>query len=159
MLIKNEVDIVFSILYDFEGKHYDNLEWIKVGDTPHCACVLKTCPLASRCELTPEDLRDMDFISISPRVLSEYNRMLMDIFRAKGFIPEVTRYVEASNSQFLNLMTEEDVFICDEYYLDMNENDHARIPIKGTHSGFVMAWRKGNTKRAVKELINIIKNM
>lgn len=37
-------------------------------------------------------------------------------------------------------------FACDKYYADMNHSAHVKVPIEGTESGFIMAWRKDNQK-------------
>ena len=142
MLILGEVDLVFSIYYDFQEKELEEIQWEMLGDTPHCACMLKSNPLAGRAKLKIEDLKQSDFICISPQYLPEYSAMIQRMCKAGGFVPNITKYVSSANSLTLNIQGSRDVFICDRYYADLNSSEHCRIPIAGTDSGFVMAWRK-----------------
>ena len=153
MLLHSEADVIFSIFYDFEEKEMEQIEWKLFGKTPHCACMKKTNPLAQKKELTMEDLKRSDFICISPQYLPEYTRMIHSLCEPYGFAPNITNYVSSANSLTLNIRTDRDVFICDKYYSDLNDKEHCRIPIRGTQSGIVMAWRKDNYKPYLDEFI------
>lgn len=146
MLLHKEVDVIFSIYYDFDQKQMDQVEWCLLGKTPHCACMRRTHPLAEKSVLEVEDLKSCDFVSISLQYLPEYTKMLQDLCEPAGFSPNITKYVSSANSLTLNLQTDRDVFICDKYYADLNQDQHCLIPIAGTQSGFIMAWRKDNEK-------------
>lgn len=153
MLIHGEADVIFSIYYDFEGKGLEQIEWKKLGRTPNCACMKKSNPLAQRDAITMEDLNQSDFICISPQQLPEYVKMVNGLCKPFGFVPNITSYVSSANSLTMNITTDNDVFICDKYYADLNEEAHCRIPIQGTESGFVMAWRKDYSKPYLTDLL------
>ncbi len=146
MLLHGEVDVIFSIYYDFEEKEMEQIQWKMFGKTPHCACMRKSNPLAQKEELTMDELKQSDFICISPQYLPEYANMIQALCLPFGFSPNITNYVSSANSLTLNIRTDRDVFICDKYYADLNDKEHCRIPILGTQSGIVMAWRKDNPK-------------
>lgn len=146
MLIHDEADIIFSIYYDFEEKELEQIDWELVGGTPHCVCMRKSNPLAEKKELSVSDLQQSDFICISPQYLPEYVQMIHRLCEPYGFAPNITNYVSSANSLTLNIQSDSDVFICDKYYADMNEEEHCLIPLRDTESGFVMAWRKDNQK-------------
>lgn len=142
MLIHDEVDLIFSIYYDFEEKELEKIQWEMSGRTTHCACMGKNNPLADRQELEIGDLRQSDFICISPQYLPEYVFMIHELCKRAGFVPNITNYVSSANSLTLNIQSDQDVFICDKYYADLNSSEHCRIPIRDTDSGVVMAWKK-----------------
>ena len=153
MLLHGEVDVIFSIFYDFEEKELEHISWKLFGKTPHCACMRKSNPLANKKEISMNDLKQADFICISPQKLPEYVHMIQNLCEPYGFAPNITNYVSSANSLTLNIRTDRDVFICDKYYADLNDKEHCRIPITGTRSGIVMAWRKDNTKPYLEEFI------
>ena len=153
MLIQDEVDVIFSIYYDFEEKELEQISWKMLGRTCHCACMKSTNPLAGKEILAVEDLRQSDFVCISPQYLPEYVKMVHELCRPFGFAPNITTYVSSANSLTLNIQTDRDVFICDKYYADLNGADHCMIPIAKTQSGFVMAWRKDNHKPYLDEFL------
>ena len=142
MLIHGEADVIFSVLYDFKEKEMENVAWKKLGKCTHAACMRKENPLADREQLRIEDLKQSDFLCISPMQLPEYIKEVQQICRQGGFLPNITNYVSSANSLTLNLMTDRDVFVCDRYYADMKAEEHCLIPIADTESGFIMAWRK-----------------
>lgn len=153
MLLHGEVDLIFSIYYDFVHRELEDVEWKPLGRTPHCACMRKTNPLARKETLSVADLRQSDFICISPQYLPEYADMLHSLCAPFGFVPNIARYVVSANSLTLNLYTDRDIFICDQYYADLNETEHCRVPIRETESGFVMAWRRDNRNPSLKAFI------
>lgn len=153
MLIQKEADIIFSIYYDFDQKELDHISWKMLGKTPHCACMKKTNPLAKKEVLSVEDLSQSDFICISPQYLPEYVKMLHELCRPFGFSPNITNYVSSANSLTLNIQADRDIFVCDKYYADLNSEEHCKIPIAGTESGFVMAWRNDNGKPYLRKFI------
>jgi DNA-binding transcriptional LysR family regulator len=153
MLISNEVDVIFSIHYDFENKGMDQIDWKLLGKTSHCACMKKDNPLAQKESLSMEDLKLSDFICISPQFLPEYGEMIHKLCKPFGFSPNIVNYVTSANSLTLNIQTDRDVFICDKYYSDLNSGEHCLIPIRDTESGFVMAWRKDNKKPYLSDFV------
>lgn len=154
MLIQKEADVVFSVYYDFEQKEMEQISWRLLGRTSHCACMRKDNPLASRESISVFELKQSNFISISPQYLPEYTNMIQDLCRPFGFSPNITNYVSSANSLTLNLQSDRDVFICDKYYADLNGADHVIVPIENTQSGFVMAWQRDSHKDYIQKFIS-----
>ncbi len=153
LLQNNEADIIFSIQYDFENRDMDQITCRFFGETPHCACMKRSNPLAKKEHLTMDDLKLSDFICISPQVLPEYVHMLHELCAPYGFVPNITNYVTSANSLTLNIYSDQEIFICDKYYADGNSRDHVLIPICDTASHIVAAWRKDNPKKYLTDFI------
>ncbi len=156
MLLKKEADVIFTILYDFEEKIFNDIQTKTLGKCEHMVCMNKNNPLAYKKELQIIDLKQSQFICISPHILPEYTSMIHNLCSRAGFTPNITNYVASAGSLALNLIQDNDIFICDKYYLDQSEEDHVRIPLKETSSGFVLAWWKDNKKPYLKEYVNSI---
>ena len=153
LLQNGEADAIFSIQYDFDNRDMEQIICRYFGDTTHCACMKKTNPLAGEKSIAVDDLRLSEFICISPQVLPEYVHMLHELCQPYGFVPNITNYVASANSLTLNIQTDQEVFICDKYYLDGNFKNHVIVPIRDTLSQIVLAWRKDNPKPYLSDLI------
>ncbi len=156
MLIRGEVDVIFSILYDFEGKDEDQIQWKRYDRSTHCVCMRKDNPLAQKETLFVSDLKNSDFICISPHVLPEYSQMIMQLCKEYGFVPNITKYVASAHSLTLNINSPNDIFICGDYYADLNTSDNVIVPLENTENGFVVAWRKDNKKKILKQFLNTV---
>lgn len=143
----------------FEERDMEDIVCQSVGETNHCACMKKTNPLAKRKSLEIADLQYSDFVSLSPQVLPEYSRMLHELCNPNGFIPNITKYVSSANALTLNISSDNEIFICDKYYSDMNKDEHALVPIKNTKSSIIVAWRKDNAKSYLKDFIKIARSI
>lgn len=155
MLQQNEADIIFSILYDFEDRDSDEIICRSYGETTHCARMTKENPLAQKEYLQVSDLQFSNFICISPQVLPEYVKMLHALCQPYGFVPNITNYVSSANSLALNIHSPNELFICDRYYLDINDREHVIVPIRDTASSIIMAWRKENPKKYLRDFIDL----
>lgn len=156
LLQQKEADVIFSILYDFEERNTEEIICHRFGETTHCVCMKNTNPLAQKKTLTVEDLRYSDFICISPQVLPEYPKMLHDLCRPFGFVPNISSYVSSANSLTLNIYNDSEIFICDRYYADRHKEDHVLIPLENTRSSIIMAWRKDNPKTYLKDFLDTV---
>lgn len=155
MLIHGEVDVIFSVLYDFQEKEMTHIGWKKLGKCPHAVCMNQTNPLAQKEVLAIEDLKQSDFVCISPMQLPEYVKELHRVCSVGGFAPNITNYVSSANSLTLNLMAPNDIFLCDQYYADMKSEDHCLVPIKNTESGYIMAWREDTDNIYIRKFVDL----
>lgn len=152
-LISGEVDVAFSILYDFENKNYDEIEWKLLGESPHYVCMLPENPLASKEALQVEDLKHSHFISIAPHILPEYTEMLQQLCSFYGFRPNITKIVMSAISLSLNLTEADEIYICDKYFREFNNPNFCFRPLRDTKSGYVAAWHRNESKRTVMAFI------
>ncbi|MBQ9979439.1 MAG: LysR family transcriptional regulator [Oscillospiraceae bacterium] len=152
-LISGAFDLVFTVLYDVEQLGSDDFEYQVISKTNHCVCVLEDSPLAQKEEITIADLKDYDFLCITPMNTPSYHKELADICKPAGFTPHVSRYVPSAHSLAFNLTSNRELFICDKYYSNLPKTGVVIRPIQNTRSGVVVAWRRENTK---PELIHLI---
>ena len=142
MPLQGNANVAFSIQYDFAERSREHIEWSLYGKCPHCACMLKSNPLAERKLLRVDELKRSRFVCISPQELPEYTDMVDRLCAAHGFHPNVSKYVSSASSLTLNITEDDEIFICDQYYRDQGDGRFCYVPLEGTSSGFVLAWRK-----------------
>ena len=155
-LINGEFDIAFNVLYDFEelGSQYFSTKTIRT--CPLAIGMLKTSPLARKAEVTMEDLKHCNFISISARFTPAYYNMLKSLCSRAGFQPNITTYTNNASSQLLNLRSNTDVFVADRFYTSYGDPYFEWRPIKETRSGVTASWKNDNTKKGLLDFLDAI---
>lgn len=150
MLINGEADAAFTVLYDIEQLGMEEFSAQTLVECPHVAMMLPSNPLAQRKSLKVEDLRNCNFISISPMNTPSYSVAVEQLCKEHGFIPNITYYTHNAGSLPFNLTTDKDVFICDRFYKDFGNSGFRAIPIEDTKSGVVIGWKKANVSEALR---------
>lgn len=145
-LISGATDVAFTVLYDIDmlGEDYDS---ILIGESPHYVYMLKSNPLAKRKSIRIEELKQSEFISISPLKTPSYSAAVSLLCEEKGFQPNVTYFTQSAASLTFNLTTDNEVFIADRFYKDFDNPMIVAVPIKDTESGIVMGYKKENTNK------------
>lgn len=155
-LINGSLDIVFTVLHDIVQLGAEYFDYQVILSCPHSVFMLKDSDLAAYDEIEVEQLKEYEFISISPLHTPGYHSMLLSLCRQHGFEPNVKRYTASGISLTYNLKSVKEVFLCDEFYRDSSSNEICRKPLRGTKSGVVAAWRNDNRKPELHDFIRIV---
>lgn len=153
-MVLGEADVAFTVLYDIEQMGLDKFEYKLLAECSHVACMLPDNPLSDKQELDICDLKQSNFISISPLKTPSYCIAIDKLCREHGFVPNITNYTQNAVSLSFNLTNANDIFICDRFYRDYSNPNIKVVPIKDTKSGLVLGWKKDNNKPEVKHFIN-----
>lgn len=155
-LIGGVFDVVFTVLYDIEQLGAEHFDYKLVVKAPHCACVLETSPLVKEGQLEMAQLREFGFLSISPMNTPSYYAMVRALCAQAGFMPRIVRFVPSAHALAFNLSDSRDLFICDRFYTNAAGGGLRLIPISGTRSGVVAAWRRDNEKPELRRFIQML---
>jgi len=162
MLMNGELDVIFTVWYDVEGLETVPYHHKYLGECPLEVCMRNTNPLAKKETLTIADLRSSDFIAISPLQTPSYTQMLKNLCAPYGFTPNFTCYTSSAHSLTINLISDNDVFICDKFFRDYQTEHLCYKPLENTKSGFALCWRKDNHKPEsglfIKETLKYLEN-
>ena len=155
-LINGEFDVAFNVLYDMEelGNQYFNSKVIR--RCPLAVGMLKKCPLAKKEEVTLDELKDYNFVSISARFTPAYYNMLKSLCVRAGFQPNIISYTNNASSQLLNLRSNKDLFVADRFYTSYGDPYFEWRPIKDTKSGVTVSWKADNTKKGLLDFLDAI---
>ena len=155
-LINGETDIAFTVLYDIDmlGEEY---QAVLIAESPHYAYMLKTNPLAKKKKLEIKDLKQSEFISISPLKTPSYSLAIEKLCEENGFSPNVTYFTQSAASLTFNLATDDEVFIADRFYKDFDNPMIAAVPLENTESGLVIGYKKENSNTALSRFLNSAK--
>lgn len=158
-ILSGRLDLAYTVLYDVEQLKVDEIDFVILNKCPHNVAMLNTNPLAEKEYLEVSDLKNSNFVSISPLYTPSYNGMIDDLCKTAGFKPNYVRYTNSATSQPYNLIADNDIFICDRNYRWYQQPCFPEIkflPLIHTQSGMVAVWRKNNTK---PELLRFIEQM
>lgn len=153
-LINGDFDIVFTVLYDIEYLGTIDFSYNIIEECAHQVCFLKTNPLILKEKLTISDLKNSNFVSISPLYTPSYEAMIRNLCEQYGFQPQIIRNTSNANSLIFNLFGDNDIFICDKFYRDFNSEYVCTKTLENTRSGVVVAWRKENNKNVIHDFVN-----
>ncbi len=158
-LISGNLDLAFTVLYDIEQLDADAFDSIILNICNHSVCMLPANPLTDKEFLEVSDLKNCQFVSISPLYTPSYCGMIEDLCKQHGFQPHFIRYTTNAISLPYNLIGENDIFICDRNFREyQNPSLHFLQfrPLIHTNSGVIAAWKKDNAKKELKRLIEKI---
>lgn len=152
-LMNGIFDIIFTVFYDIDERDGEELAYRTVATCPMDLCMRADNPLAAQEEIGLHQLREMDFLCISPRVTPSYADMLNRLCARQNFSPNIVRYTLSALSLSYNLAGEREVFLSDRYYRDADTPTLCRRPLAGVESGVVAAWRRDNPKPELRQFI------
>ena len=147
MLVDGELDVIFTVLYDTCLLEEEKFSHELLFECPLEVCMLKTNPLSQKNVLCISELNTYNFIAISPLRTPSYSEMLKVLCEPFGFTPNFSCYTSNANALPLNLISGNDIFICDMFFRDYGNSHLCFRPIADTKSGIVMCWRKDNKKK------------
>ncbi len=155
-LINDNLDVVFTVLYDSERLAGGDFASKIINRCPHSVCMLSDNPLAKKETLSVADLRESRFIGISPLYTPSYCAMLEDLCRPFGFSPRYIRYATNALSQPYHLLGANDIFICDANYREFENPALEHLvfrPLTETQSGVAVIWKRENQKEELRTFL------
>ncbi|MBE6010455.1 MAG: LysR family transcriptional regulator [Lachnospiraceae bacterium] len=152
-LIHGALDIAFTVLYDLEQLEGEDFSGFVLQRFPHNVCMLSSNPLCDKEYLEVSDLKEMDFIGVSPIFTPSYCGMIRDLCKQAGFTPNFVRYTSNAISLPYNLQDDHDIFICDRCFSGYHNPSNGILqfrPLIHTESGVSMIWKKDNENPTLK---------
>jgi len=115
-VLTGHLDLGYTVLYDVEQLQTEELDYCVINICPHNVGMLSKNPLAKEELIEIKDLAKYKFVSISPLYTPSYNGMIDDLCHQAGFEPDYVRYTNNATSLPFNLMSEQDIFLCDRNF-------------------------------------------
>lgn len=156
-ILSGHLDLGYTVLYDIEQLQSDDLDYRIINICPHNVGMLSQNPLARHELLEIQDLKNCNFVSISPLYTPSYSGMINDLCHASGFEPNYVRYTNNAISLPYNLISERDIFLCDRNYRGYINPSFVELqfrPIANTRSGVALFWQKRNAKPELQQFID-----
>ena len=154
-LQNHEFDLIFTVRYDTETNGWNDCCIQILNECPLVVCMRPANPLAQKDALEISDLKNCDLIVISSLHVPSYNKMLIQLCKNYGFMPNIIYNTSSANSQIYNLRKPNSVFICDQYHRDYGSTKLVYRTLKNTASGIAMVWEKNNTNKSLRSFLSM----
>ena len=138
------IDIIFTTLFELDSVADMGMEHKIALRYPLTAYVSQKSPLAGRKSVTTDELRSFRLVMPSLRVVPNYYKnVILKLFGSEKSMPQVGYYASSSDAVAANVVEDNDIFIADCARQVPDFHNLIGVPIEGTESGVVLAWRRG----------------
>ncbi len=135
----------------------DDLDWEEVVSCPELVCMLESHPLCRKETVSVEDLKDQNFLMMSPLTAPFYYRLVRDLCLAHGFEPRISRYTNHPNSAIIDLR-DEDILICDRFLRHIDNPMIKCYELADTTSGLIAVWRRHDNNPLIRSFVDNLKH-
>lgn len=142
-----------------EAKQFQEFSVETLCEGPLVCFMTKKNHLCNKKEITYKDLQSEKVILPKSGTNRQYEAMVMEKMAEANVVPLISTRVTKAEEALLNLYTEHDVVILDQY-VTQNEllRNLVQIPIKGSKSGLIAIYRTADkTQPVIRELLGSIK--
>ncbi len=149
---EGQLDLVVTLKAEADSLA-DDLVWEDVVSCPDLVCMLESHPLCSKQDLSVEDLKDQNFLMMSPLTAPFYYRLVRDLCLEHGFEPKISRYTNHPNSAIIDLR-DEDVLVCDRFLRHIDSPMIKCYELANTTSGLIAVWRRHDNNPLIRSFID-----
>jgi len=155
-LDRGSYDVLLTMEFETEGR--DDWETQILFAQPGALAISRAHPLASRDDLTIDDLRNEPFVAISREDSPGGYDLLIRQCAECGFVPNIVREMSSTESLFLGVEMGMGVAMLDRN-TRLERNDAVRmITIPDSRAaGLVAVWRKDTQNPMVRQLAKILR--
>lgn len=150
-LNNGELDLVFGIKCEFEataGLEYESLysyDLVVISSYDN--------PLKNRLFLTPEDIKNQNFILLSPSYSEANYREMMEAFKKDGILPQIVKEVDSFDELIYSIAADQGIGIVSTDVV--SKEDVCPIPLNNSHhnSTFAVGYRS-NPDNVINDILN-----
>ena len=107
-----------------------------------------------------EDLKDEEFIVLSPTDNASYFERVYLLCSKHGFRPNIELFMPNFRSMVVNLIqTKRGVVLTNQLITDAHHPDLRNFQISGTDAGMLVAWKQENTNKYLSKLLELFPNL
>ena len=155
-----ELDAVITGFYERRSLERLGAQYKVYLNLPETVVMHHTNPLAQRESITMEDLKDEQFMVLSPTDNASYFERVYLLCAKHGFRPNVELFMPTFRSMIVNLIqTKQGVVLTNPLISDAHHPDLRNFEIKGTNAGMLVAWKPGNTNLYLPKLLELFPSL
>lgn len=155
-----ELDVVVTGLYERRSLERLGARWKLYMNLPETVIMHHSNPLAQRETITMEDLKDEEFIVLSPTDNASYFERVFLLCSKHGFRPNVGLFMPNFRSMIINLIqTKRGVIVTNQLISDAHHPDLRNFQITGTNAGMLVAWKQENTNKYLHKLLDLFPSL
>jgi DNA-binding transcriptional LysR family regulator len=155
-----ELDLIVTGIYEKRSLERLGAHYKVYMNLPETVIMHKDNPLAQRENIFMEDLKDEEFIVLSPTDNTSYFERVYLLCSKHGFRPNIELFMPNFRSMIVNLIqTKRGVVLTNQLITDAHHPDLRNFQISGTDAGMLVAWKQENTNKYLSKLLELFPNL
>ena len=151
-----ELDLIITGRYEHKVLEQMGFDWKSYVSVPDLVIMHRSNPLARRETLTMEDLKNQEFIMLSPSDNASYFERIYLLCGRYGFQPKISGFMPTFRSMMATLLqNQKGVVISNPYISGADHPELRSFELRGTNAGMVVAWKKKSTNPYVQKLLEL----
>lgn len=151
-----ELDLIITGIYERRSLERLGAQYKVYMNLPETVIMHCTNPLARRQEITMDDLKDEEFIVLSPTDNASYFERVYLLCAKHGFRPNISLFMPNFGSMVVNLLqTKRGVILTNPLISFAHHPDLHHFEITGTNAGMLTAWKPENTNKYLQKLLEL----
>lgn len=151
-----ELDLIITGRYEHKVLEQMGFDWKSYVSVPDLVIMHRSNPLARRETLTMEDLKNQEFIMLSPSDNASYFERIYLLCGRYGFQPKISGFMPTFRSMMATLLqNQKGVVISNPYISGADHPELRSFELRGTNAGMVVAWKKKATNPYVQKLLEL----
>ena len=155
-LIDGSLDVIFTFSFDVDESL--GLDYEPIIQTVSAIVISAAHPLAAKENLTLDDLKDVDFVTIARDEAPKTYDSVTALLNKNGITPRVVRHMPNIESVLLCVEAGLGYAIVDSTIRLHNSKNFRLIRLEGDVVEIVLAWKRSNSNPAIHFLISSILN-
>lgn len=154
-----ELDLIITGIYEQRSLERLGAQYKVYMNLPETVIMHQSNPLAEREKISMEDLKDENFIVLSPTDNASYFERVYLLCAKHGFRPNIELFMPNFRSMVINLLqTKRGVILTNPLISDVHHPDLRHFEITGTNAGMLAAWKPENTNTYLPKLLEQFPN-
>lgn len=159
-LLQGKTDLAFGLESDFKSD--ERIEYKPLFHYTMCLMCSLNNPLASKNEISVEDLKNQNYICLSKKMGRNFYKDFIQAFKLDGIKPKIIKEVDTFEQLTIDVSLDKGVALVSKEVV--NENIAKAIPIINTHhhNDYVIAYHKDCLEieqRFIKEAIRYFETL
>ena len=151
-----ELDLIITGIYERRSLERLGAQYKVYMNLPETVILHQSNPLAQRQEICMEDLKDEEFIVLSPTDNASYFERVHLLCSKYGFRPNITLFMPNFGSMVVNLLhTKRGIILTNPLFSYAHHPDLCTFEITGTNAGMLTAWKPENTNKYLQKLLEL----
>ena len=151
-----ELDLIITGIYERRSLERLGAHYKVYMNLPETVIIHCSNPLAQQSAISMEDLKDEEFIVLSPTDNASYFERVYILCSKYGFRPNISLFMPNFNSMVVNLLqTKRGVILTNPLFSYAHHPDLCNFQITGTNAGMLTAWKPENTNKYLHKLLEL----
>ena len=157
-LLTDELDVAITVDYEIPSLKNLDVKWSTIANSPKLTIIMHVNnPLAAKDKLEVTDLRNEEFIVMSPLGHQNYIDLLIKLCNAHGFEPKINSSAPNPRSMMSTLIrSQSGIVLGNRFLYDGNSPELKHFELDNTESSLIIVWKNQTERPIVNDFIKAV---